>query len=77
MISIPSATNAQTIPGARQAALGILLRVRKDGSYVSLSLGQLDRLGLEGPEKNLCTRLVYGVIEKTVTLDYYLTLWCC
>ncbi len=73
MLSIPSATHAQTVPGARQAALGILLRVRKDGSYVSLSLGQLDRLGLEGPEKNLCTRLVYGVIEKTVTLDYYLS----
>ena len=62
---------------ARQIAAEILLRVERDGSYASLSLNS--ELKKNGPsdakESALATKLVYGVIERKITLDYNLSLY--
>ncbi len=51
----------------RQLALDILLRVYQDGGYSNLSLNQ----ALRGSSGNgLVTALVYGVIERDLTLSY-------
>lgn len=62
---------------ARQIAAEILLRVERDGSYASLSLnGELRKNGTpDAKEAALATKLVYGVIERKITLDYNLSLY--
>ncbi|MDR1464163.1 MAG: 16S rRNA (cytosine(967)-C(5))-methyltransferase RsmB [Oscillospiraceae bacterium] len=58
---------------ARQAALQLLLRMQRDGSYANLAVDALLRKeSLSGPDAALCAALVYGVAERRRTLDYQL-----
>ena len=61
---------------ARQVALRTLLRIRRTQSYSTLLLGGvLDGASLDPRDAALVTRLVYGVIERGVTLDHQLSLY--
>lgn len=56
---------------AREAAFDSLTLCEKDGKYSNLEIdARIVRCKLEGAEKNLFTALVYGVIERKITLDY-------
>lgn len=55
----------------RQTALTVLTRCDRDGSYSNLALDAAIRGGDFSPvDRALLTTLVYGVIERRVTLDY-------
>lgn len=55
----------------RQTALAVLTRCDRDGSYSNLALDAAIRAGNFAPaDRALLTTLVYGVIERRVTLDY-------
>ncbi len=62
---------------ARQLAAEILQRVERDGSYASLSLnGALKKNSVADPKESaLAAKLVYGVIERKLLLDYNLALY--
>ncbi len=62
---------------ARQIAAEILLRVERDGSYAGLSLNSelKKNAAADAKESALATKLVYGVIERKITLDYNLSLY--
>ncbi len=59
---------------ARQTAFEILNRIQKDNSYSNLVLDSfLERSKLPQIEKAFASALVYGVIERLITLDYELS----
>lgn len=59
---------------AREAALLTLIRCERDGSYSNIeSNTQIKKHSLEGNERALFTALVRGVIERKITLDYYIS----
>ena len=56
---------------AREAAYHSLMLCERDGKYSSLEIdSSIRKFGLEGADKGLYTALVYGVIERRITLDY-------
>ncbi|MFT8888539.1 MAG: 16S rRNA (cytosine(967)-C(5))-methyltransferase RsmB [Ethanoligenens sp.] len=58
---------------AREIALSVLLRMEKDGSYSNLLLDTaLEKAALPRRDAALATALVYGVIARRITLDYWL-----
>lgn len=60
----------------RQLAFETLLKLRKNQSYSNLSIaGVLGSSDLSGADKSLFTTLVYGVLERKLTLDYNLSLY--
>ena len=64
-------------PNARDTALNVLVRCRTAGAWADAALAaQLRRDGLTGPEAALCSRLVYGVVQNRLLLDFYLGAWC-
>ena len=55
----------------RQTALATLTRCDRDGSYSNLALDAAIKAGNFNPaDRGLLTALVYGVIERRITLDY-------
>ncbi len=55
----------------REAAMESLLAIERDGKYSNLEVGaKLSRNGWSDADRGLYTRLVYGVTEKRITLDY-------
>lgn len=62
---------------ARTVALDVLESCRRSGAWADAALkAQLDRTGLSGPEAALCSRIVYGVVQNQLLLDYYLSACC-
>lgn len=56
---------------SRALALKSLVAWRKSGKYANLEVGaSLGRSGLSPADKSLYTAMVYGVVERSVTLDY-------
>ncbi len=56
---------------AREAAYRSLFLCERDKKYSSLEIdASIRRFGLEGADKGLYTALVYGVIERRITLDH-------
>ncbi len=59
---------------AREAAFRSLVKCEQSGSYTNLEIdSKIKKFGLEGPERALYTTLVYGVTERTITLDHRLS----
>jgi 16S rRNA (cytosine967-C5)-methyltransferase len=55
----------------REAALNSLIRCEKDGRYSNLELDSaIIKYNLTGVDRAFFTALVYGVIERRITLDY-------
>ena len=56
---------------AREAAFEVLHRVETDASYSNLTLDKVQKENnLQGRDASFCTALVYGVLERQLTLDY-------
>ena len=58
---------------ARLAALTALEKCRRSGAWSDAALGAvLDKAGLEGRDRALCTALCYGVLQNLFLLDHVL-----
>ncbi len=58
----------------REAALNSIIRCEKDGRYSNIELdAAIKKYSLEGVDRAFFTALVYGVIEKSITLDYIIS----
>lgn len=58
---------------ARQAAVQALLQIEQSGGYSNIVLEErLSHTDLSAADRGLLTRLVYGVVERRLTLDYCL-----
>lgn len=61
---------------ARQSAFEILFKVERSGAYSNLALdAYLSATDTEHGESALLTALVYGVLERLITLDYNISLY--
>ncbi len=61
---------------ARELSFETLLKIEKDNSYSNLSIaGVLKDNNLEDADKAFFTALVYGVVERKITLDYNIGLY--
>ena len=59
---------------ARELALHVLLEVQKEGAYSNIALKKaLDHSFLSEADKGLATELVYGVVARKLTLEWYLS----
>ncbi len=59
---------------ARKIALKALCDVRKDGAYSNITLNKyFSENDLSSADKSLATALFYGVLDRTITLDFILT----
>ena len=59
---------------AREAAYRSLIRCNKDNKFANLEIDSaIKKYGLEGAERSLYTVLVYGSIERMITIDHYLS----
>lgn len=57
----------------RYLALDLIIRIEKEGSFSHLLISQAiqrEKLGLQ--DERLLTEIVYGTIERKLTLDYFL-----
>ncbi len=57
---------------ARQTALDCLIRWDREKSYPNLLLAQKLEAFKNQTDRAFCARLVYGTIERKITLDYYI-----
>ena len=62
---------------ARETALRVLVSCRVNGAWADAALkAQLSRDGLSGPDAALCSRIVYGVMQNRMLLDFYIGAYC-
>ena len=55
---------------ARQLAVDVLLKVEKDAAYSVIALDQAVKAAkLSGADASFAAALVYGVLERQITLD--------
>jgi len=58
---------------SRTVAYDILLKIERDKAYSNLTLDkELSESNLNSLDKALASRIVYGVLERKITLDYAL-----
>lgn len=71
----PSAHQAAS---ARETALRVLVSCRTNGAWADAALkAQLGRGNrLSGPDAALCSRIVYGVMQNRMLLDFYIGAYC-
>lgn len=71
----PSASQAVS---ARETALRVLVSCRTNGAWADAALkAQLGRGNrLSGPDAALCSRIVYGVMQNRMLLDFYIGAYC-
>ena len=63
--------------GARGTALRTLSAVRQKGAWADAALrSQLDRAAFSAQDAALCGRIVYGVLQNQLLLDFYLAAYC-
>ena len=59
---------------ARGVALETLIKCESSGQYSNIALDNaLKRSELSDSDKGLASALFYGVIERRITLDYYIS----
>lgn len=62
---------------ARDAALDVLILCRRQSAWADAALNSvLRRVALSAPDAALCSRLVYGVMQSRMLLDFYLDAFC-
>ena len=68
---------ARQAASARETALRVLVSCRTNGAWADAALkAQLSRDRLSGPDAALCSRIVYGVMQNRMLLDYYIGAYC-
>ena len=64
-------------PSARITALRVLVSCRSNGAWADAALkAQISRDCLSGPDAALCSRIVYGVMQHQMLLDFYIGAYC-
>lgn len=64
-------------PSARATALRVLVSCRDRGAWADAALSaHISRDGLSGQDAALCSRIVYGVMQQRMLLDFYLSAYC-
>ena len=62
---------------ARATALRVLVSCRTNGAWVDAALNaQISKDGLPGVDAALCSRIVYGVMQNRMLLDFYIGAFC-
>ncbi len=62
---------------ARASALRVLNACRQNGAWADAALAaELGRENLSAPDTALTSRIVYGVLQTRMLLDYYLSAYC-
>lgn len=62
---------------ARETALRVLVSCRTNGAWADAALkAQISRDRLSGADAALCSRIVYGVMQNQMLLDYYIGAYC-
>ncbi len=62
---------------ARMTALRVLVSCRTNQAWADAALkAQLNRDGLSGADAALCSRIVYGVLQNSLLLDFYIGAYC-
>ena len=62
---------------ARASALRVLVSCRTNSAWADAALkAQIIRDGLSGPDAALCSRIVYGVMQNRMLLDFYIGAYC-
>ena len=62
---------------ARESALRVLMSVRNASAWSDAALkAQLERDRISGAEAALATRLVYGVMQNRMLLDFWIGEYC-
>lgn len=62
---------------ARETALRVLSSMRTSGAWADAGLqGQLERSALSPQDRALATRLVYGVLQNRMLLDFWIVAYC-
>lgn len=57
----------------RKTALNVLLKIVNDGAYSNIALsGELSNTDLSAQDKALATAIIYGVLDRNITLEYIL-----
>ncbi len=59
---------------ARKVAVKVLLKIEKEGTYSNLAVAEaLKSTQLESKDKAFATAIIYGVMDRKITLDYILS----
>ncbi|MBQ8300673.1 MAG: 16S rRNA (cytosine(967)-C(5))-methyltransferase RsmB, partial [Clostridia bacterium] len=59
---------------ARELAMKVIYDVEFEGAYSNMALKKaLNNADLSGSDKALVTNLVYGTVDKKITLDYVIS----
>lgn len=67
----------RNVTNARACALRVLTACRRSGAWADASLkAQLERAQLSAQDAALCSRIVYGVVQNELLLDWYLAAYC-
>ena len=62
---------------ARECALSVLVACRRNGAWADASLkAQLGKCALSAQDAALCSRIVYGVMQNELLLNWYLSAYC-
>ena len=62
---------------SRETALRVLIACRTNGAWADAALqAQIKRAALSRRDAALCSRLVYGVLQNQLLLDFYIGTYC-
>ena len=62
---------------ARECALSVLVACRRNGAWADAALkAQLGKCALSAQDAALCSRIVYGVMQNELLLNWYLSAYC-
>ena len=62
---------------ARETALQVLVACRSNGAWADAALkAQISRDKLSSADAALCSRMVYGIMQNRMLLDFYLAAYC-
>ena len=65
-----------TTANARECALSVLVACRRNGAWADAALkAQLGKCALSAQDAALCSRIVYGVMQKELLLNCYVMLF--
>ena len=57
----------------RKVALNVLLKIANEGAYSNIALSnELSNTDLSNQDKALATAIIYGVLDRNITLEYVL-----
>ena len=62
---------------ARECALSVLVACRRNGAWADAALkAQLGKCALSAQDAALCSRIVYGVMQNELLLNWYMSAYC-